>query len=39
MPGLVVLGGDDRIDGVTQKVTPGVNFKGMGDHWINPAGG
>ena len=30
MPGLVVLGGDDRIEGVTQKVTSGVNFTGMG---------
>ena len=26
MPGLVVLGGDDRIEGVTQKVTSGVNL-------------
>ena len=26
MPGLVVIGGDDRINGVTQKVTSGVNL-------------
>ena len=27
MPGLVVLGGDDRIEGVTQKVTYGANLR------------